>query len=88
MRLRTSQSRPERRSNGGQPILKPIQLASDLHSIATATQRADDWWWQVSHWPRLFDRSQAITALTILELRCCGRDENDPLPLALREELR
>lgn len=34
------------------------------------------------------DRSQAITALTITELRCCGRDENDPLPLALREELR
>jgi hypothetical protein len=21
--------------------------------IATATQRADDWWWEVSHWPRL-----------------------------------
>jgi hypothetical protein len=57
--------------------------------IATATQRADGWWWwEVRHWPRFFDRNLVITALTITELRCCGRDENDPLPLALREELR
>jgi hypothetical protein len=56
--------------------------------IAAAAQRADGWWREVSHWPRFFDRNQVITALTITEFRCCGRDENDPLPLALREELR
>ena len=32
MRLRARQRRPERRSNDGQSILKPIQMASDLHS--------------------------------------------------------
>jgi hypothetical protein len=56
--------------------------------IATATQRADGWWWEVRHWPRFFDRNQVTTALTITEFRCCGRDEPDALPLALREELR
>jgi hypothetical protein len=55
--------------------------------IATARQRADGWW-EVSHWPRFFDRNLVITALTITELLCSGRDENDPLPLARREELR
>jgi hypothetical protein len=35
--------------------------------IATARERADGWW-EVSHWPRFFDRDQAITALTITEL--------------------
>ena len=55
--------------------------------IATARQRADGWW-EVSHWPRFFDRNQAITALTVTELLEAGRDKNDPLVLALREELR
>ncbi len=40
------------------------------------------------HWPRFFDRNQAITALTVTELLESGRDSNDPVVLALREELR
>jgi hypothetical protein len=44
---------------GEEPPMK-IEITDDfmyLHDsnkiIATATQRADDWWWEVSHWPRL-----------------------------------
>jgi hypothetical protein len=47
-----------------------------------------DGWWEVSHWPRFFDRNQAITALTVTELLESGRDSNDPVMKALREELR
>jgi len=47
-------------------------------SIATATERVDGWW-EVSHWPRFFDRNQAITALTVTELLESGRDSNDPV---------
>jgi len=35
--------------------------------IATARELAGGWW-QVALWFRLFDRNQAITALTIIEL--------------------
>ena len=55
--------------------------------IATAIEQAGGWW-EVSHWPRFFDRNQAITALTITELLESGRDSDDPLVIALREELR
>jgi hypothetical protein len=55
--------------------------------IATARMRADGWW-EASHWPRFFDRNQAITALTVAELLESGRDSNDPVVMALREELR
>jgi hypothetical protein len=55
--------------------------------LATARKRADGWW-DVSYWPRFFDRNQAITALTITELLNSGHDSNDPLVRALREELR
>jgi len=55
--------------------------------IATARQRADGWW-EVSYWPRFFDRDQAITALTVTEFLGSGRDSSDPVVLALREELR
>ena len=55
--------------------------------IAAARKRVDGWW-EVSHWPRFFDRDQAITALTVTELLESGRDSNDPVVLALREELR
>jgi hypothetical protein len=55
--------------------------------IAVARERADGWW-EVSHWPRFFDRNQAITALRVTELLHSGRDRNDPLLRALREELR
>jgi hypothetical protein len=37
---------------------------------------------------RLFNRDQAITALTIAELRATGRTDDDPLLAALHEELR
>jgi hypothetical protein len=62
-------------------------LEIDGQVIATARQRADGWW-EVSHWPRFFDRSQAITALTVTELLESGRDSDDPVVIALREELR
>ena len=55
--------------------------------IATARKQADGWW-EVSHWPRFFDRNQAITALTVTELLESGRDGSDPVVKALREELR
>jgi hypothetical protein len=54
--------------------------------IATAKQRADGWW-EVSHWPRFLDRNQAITVLTVTELLWSGRDNDDPVVTALREEL-
>jgi hypothetical protein len=72
----------------------PIKIEDDFMSLevdgavlATARKRADGWW-EVSYWPRFFDRNQAVTALTITELLNCGRDSNDPVVHALREELR
>jgi hypothetical protein len=72
----------------------PIKIEDDLMSlvvdgavVATARNRADGWW-EVSRWPRFFDRNQAITALTITELLDSGRDNDDPVVRALREELR
>lgn len=55
--------------------------------IATARERIDGWW-GVSHWPRFFDRNQAITALTVTELLESGCGSDDPVVKALREELR
>jgi hypothetical protein len=64
-----------------------MSLEIDGRVIATARERPDGWW-EVSHWPRFFDRNQAITALAITELLESGRDSDDPVVLALREELR
>jgi hypothetical protein len=71
-----------------------IKIEDDLMSlevdgtvVATARKRPDGWW-EVSHWPRFLDRNQAITALTTTELLDSGRDSNDPLVRAPREELR
>jgi hypothetical protein len=71
----------------------PIKIEDDFMSLevdgtilTTARKRADGWW-EVSWWPRFFDRNQAITALTITELLDCGRDSNDALIRALREDL-
>ena len=64
-----------------------MRLDIDGAGVATARKRADGWW-EASYWPRLFDRDQAITALTITELLYSGRDGDDPLVRALREELR
>ena len=62
-------------------------LHDNNRTIATARKRVDGWW-NVSHWPRFFNRDQAITALTVNELLCSGRHGNDPLVRAPREELR
>jgi hypothetical protein len=64
-----------------------MSLEVDGAALATARKRPDGWW-EVSYWPRFFDRNQAITALTITELLDSGLDSNDPVVRALREELR
>ena len=64
-----------------------MSLEIDGRVVATATERPGGWW-EVTCWPRFFDRNQAITARTVTELLESGRDSNDPLVLALREELR
>jgi hypothetical protein len=40
-----------------------MRLEIDGRIVATATERAGAWW-EVTYWPRFFDRNQAITALT------------------------
>src|ERR1017187_745157 len=64
-----------------------MRLHDGGRTISTARRRADGWW-EVSHWPRFFDRNQAITALTVTGLPEAGRDNTDPVVMALREELR
>jgi len=64
-----------------------MRLEIDGRVVATATERAGGWW-GVTYWPRFFDRNQAITALTVTGLLETGRDSDDPLVAALREELR
>lgn len=64
-----------------------MSLDIDGRLIATADQR-DGGWWEVTCWPRFFDCNQAITALTVTELLETGYRNNDPLVIALREELR
>ena len=56
-------------------------------SSRPATERAGGWW-EVTYWPRFFDRNQAITALTVTELLESGRDRSDPVVAALFDELR
>jgi hypothetical protein len=56
-------------------------------SSRPARERIDGWW-EASHWPRFFDRHQAITALTVPELLPNGGDRDDPLLRALREQLQ
>lgn len=63
-----------------------MHLEIDGRVVATATERAGGWW-EVTHWPRFFDRNQAITALTVTELLENGRQSNDPLVTALRQEV-
>jgi hypothetical protein len=79
---------------GRERFLVPIKIDNGFMSleidgkiVATAKERTGGWW-EVSHWPRFFDRNQAITALTITELLATGRESNDPVVLALREGLR
>jgi len=63
-----------------------MRLEIDGRVVATATERGGGWW-AVTHWPRVFDRNQAITALTVTELLESGRDSNEPVVVALRQEL-
>jgi hypothetical protein len=63
-----------------------MRLEVDDKLIATA-RRHEGIWWEVTHWPRFFDRNQAITALTVTELLATGHGNDDPLVVALREEL-
>lgn len=37
---------------------------------------------------RLFNRDQAVTALTVAELRAMGRTDDDPVVASFLEELR
>jgi hypothetical protein len=62
-------------------------LEIDGAVIATARERAGGWW-KVSHWPRFFDRNQAITAPTVTEMLETGHRSDAPVVVALREELR
>jgi hypothetical protein len=64
-----------------------MYLEIDCRVVATATERAGGWW-EVTYWPRFFDRNQATSALTVTELLESGRDAGDPVVAALREELR
>jgi hypothetical protein len=54
-----------------------MHLEIDGWIVATATERAGGRW-EVTHWPRFFDRNQAITALTVTELLESGRDKQRP----------
>ena len=71
-----------------------MTLAVDGHVVATARfsqhAAADSRgaWIVSTHPARLFNRDQAITALTVAELLEIGRSDDDPLVTALREELR
>lgn len=65
----------------------PMTLEIGGRVVATAEERAGGWW-EVTYWPRFFDRNQAITALTITELLESGHASDDPVVIALREELR
>jgi hypothetical protein len=65
-----------------------LHVPGDRRQARRSSLGTRGWWWEVSHWPRFFDRNQALTALTITELLENGRDSNDPLVLALREGLR
>jgi hypothetical protein len=63
-----------------------MSLEIDGCIVATARERCDGWW-EVNSWPRFFDRNRAITALTVSELLETGHGADDPLVIALREEL-
>ncbi len=72
----------------------PIKINDDLMTleidgtvIAMAKLRTGGWW-EITNWPTLFDRNQAITALTMTDLLETGYRRDDPIVSALREELR
>jgi hypothetical protein len=64
-----------------------MELEIDGTVVAIAKHRSGGWW-EVTNWPRFFDRNQAITALTVTQLLGQGYGSDHPLVSALREELR
>lgn len=64
-----------------------MTLEVDGMTVAVAKRRPGGWW-EVTNWPRFFDRNQAITALTVTQLLEQGHSNDHPLVSALREELR
>jgi hypothetical protein len=63
-------------------------MSLEINETVTATARKrDDGWWEISSWPRLLDRNQAVTALTITELLESGYPGSHPLVAELRKEL-
>lgn len=65
--------------------LMTLEIGGEVISQA---RRRPGGWWEVTHWPRFFDRDQAVTALTVTEVLETGRARDDPLVAALRKELR
>jgi hypothetical protein len=57
-------------------------------AVISQAWRRPGGWWEAAFWPRFFDRGQALTALTVTELLQTGYSRDDPLVVALREELR
>jgi hypothetical protein len=55
-----------------------MTLEIDGSVIAVAKRRTGGWW-EVTNWPRFFDRNQAITALTVTELLETGYAGDDPV---------
>jgi hypothetical protein len=43
--------------------------------------------WHVTGWPRLLNRNEAITALTLAERQANGHCDDDPFVAGWREEL-
>ena len=64
-----------------------MTLEMDGRVVATAEGRGGGWW-EVTGWPRFLDCNQAITALAITELLESGYARDEPVVIALREELR
>jgi hypothetical protein len=62
-------------------------MVLEINGAIVAAATECDGGWRVGGWPRLLDRNQAITALTIAELLRIGVDIDDPVVTALRAEL-
>ncbi len=63
-----------------------MTLELDGKTIAEAKRRPGGWW-EVTNWPRYYNRDHAITALTVTELLEIGHASDSPVVVALREEL-
>ncbi len=57
------------------------------HAITATACKQPGGRWQVTGYPALLDRNQAITALTVIELIHACHHDNDPIVTALRNEL-